>query len=207
MPVIPEELVEKLLQKKVFLSLAAINVLGTLFGFYYYADQLSANPVHLWPFIPDSPLATLFIALSFTLAAYKKESGLIDALAFIGNLKYGLWTVFTLLYYYEIFYTGNPLPMYLFMLFSHVAMAVQAFLVLEYSEISLKQFTVGSSWFVLNDVLDYSLGIHTELYTTQTGPAMVVAVLLTLGSIYLLYRLQGSLSERLQQIRLLQRPC
>ncbi|MFQ3295682.1 MAG: putative membrane protein YpjA, partial [Natrialbaceae archaeon] len=54
----------------------AINLVGTAFGFWYYGfhplplsdplivDQFAMEPVAMWPLVPDSPAATLFIALA-----------------------------------------------------------------------------------------------------------------------------------------------
>lgn len=178
---------EKLTEDKILLDMAAINIAGTAFGFFFYYPQLGDNPLYLWPFIPDSPLATVFAALTFMLIAHRKRNSIVESIAVIGNLKYGLWTVFVLIYYSEIFYSGNPLWMYLFLLFSHLAMAIQAVFVAEISEINIKAFLLASSWFILNDVIDYSLGIHTRLYTSEAFPAMIAAGLLTAASIIFLY--------------------
>ena len=167
--------------------MAAINIAGTAFGFFFYYPQLGDNPLHLWPFIPDSPLATVFAALTFMLIAHRRRNSIVEALAVIGNLKYGLWTVFVLIYYSEIFYAGNPLWMYLFLLVSHLAMAIQALFIAEISEIDIKAFLLASAWFIVNDVIDYSLGIHTRLYTSEAFPAMIAAGLLTAVSIIFLY--------------------
>lgn len=178
---------ERLTEDKILLDMAAINIAGTAFGFFFYYPQLGDNPLYLWPFIPDSPLATVFAALTFMLIAHRKRNSIVESIAVIGNLKYGLWTVFVLIYYSEIFYSGNPLWMYLFLLFSHLAMAIQAVFVAEISEINIKAFLLASSWFILNDVIDYSLGIHTRLYTSEAFPAMIAAGLLTAASIIFLY--------------------
>jgi uncharacterized membrane protein YpjA len=56
--------------------IAIVNLVGTLFGFWYYAGrplelappllegQLGAAPLAAYPLIPDSPVATMFIGLS-----------------------------------------------------------------------------------------------------------------------------------------------
>ncbi|WEL23561.1 DUF1405 domain-containing protein [Candidatus Nanohalovita haloferacivicina] len=186
---IPEwqTLKETLMEKDTLLDLAAINVAGTAFGFFFYQEQLAANPIQLWPFIPDSPLATLFAVLTFAFIAHDKRNNLVEALAVIGNLKYGLWTVFVLIYYHEIFYAGNPLWMYLFLLLSHVGMAAQALIILDITKTDIKAFIAASSWFIINDLVDYTLGIHTRLYTPENGPAMIAAGILTAASIIILY--------------------
>lgn len=195
----PEKLTAVIFQKKWLFAIALFNVLGTVFGFYYYADQLSSHSLYLWPFIPDSPIATLLIAISFVLLALKKNFALLNSLAFIANLKYGLWTVFILTYYYGIFYNGNTLTMYLFMLLSHFAMAVQALLVLEYSKIRIKHILIAASWFIINDILDYTLGIHTRLYTSNSDPAAIAAFTLTFLSVSILLYLKDSELEHRQQ--------
>jgi len=72
--------------------IVAINLLGTAFGFWYYRFQFSRHPVEMWAFIPDSPLATLFIALALASWAVGRSSDSLAALAFFGNIKLGLWT-------------------------------------------------------------------------------------------------------------------
>lgn len=44
-----------------------INLVGTAFGFWYYGYQFGIEPTAMWPLVPDSPVATLFIALSLAL--------------------------------------------------------------------------------------------------------------------------------------------
>ena len=45
-------------------AIVAINLAGTAFGFWYYIPQFRLEPVLAWPVVPDSPVATLFIACS-----------------------------------------------------------------------------------------------------------------------------------------------
>lgn len=197
-----------LLQRKTLLAVAAINFLGTLFGFYYYLPQFQSTPVHLWVFVSDSPIATFAIGLSLVLYIHDKKWPGLDVFAFVANFKYGLWTVFVLIYYFETFWSVNSIPMYIFLLVSHFLMFVQAFLVLEHAEWSFKALVISVTWFLLNDTLDYFLDIHPTLFVEHShpiSPAMLAAYTLTiLGlSCYLLTR--SSLSGRLRQIRLLQR--
>lgn len=49
--------------------IVAINLVGTVFGFWYYIPQFRLEPVVARPVVPDSPTATLFTACS--LALYK----------------------------------------------------------------------------------------------------------------------------------------
>lgn len=175
----------------------AVNLAGTGFGFYYYREQFAATAPHLWLFVADSPIATLLIAASLVLFLRSRESGLVDALAFIANLKYGLWTGFVLVFYFDTFFTQNPVEMYIFLLLSHLGMALQAFLVLDYTDFDWRHLAIAAGWFVLNDLLDYFLDLHTWIYVAHghpVSPAMVAASGLTLlgtGIAYLSLRDRG----------------
>jgi uncharacterized membrane protein YpjA len=136
--------------------IALVNLVGTLFGFIYYSPQFAETPVVMWLIVPVSPLATLYMALS--LAAWRLGySGrlvqLLHVLAFFGCLKYGLWTV-----YVQAIVQGqgslNP-ALWQFLVWSHLGMAVQAFLIHRYAEFPLGAVAGATAWFTLNDVLDY----------------------------------------------------
>lgn len=137
--------------------LVLINLLGTAFGFWYYWPQLSVTPIVMWPIVPVSPLGTLFMALS--LAAWRLEISAewLHALAFFGCLKYGLWTPFV-----QIFLNGPgeiSVALYVFLIVSHLGMATQAFLIHRYASFPVWAVAIATSWFVLNDLLDYFLAI------------------------------------------------
>ena len=109
-----------------------INLLGTIFGFWYYMPQFSNEPFLMWIFVPDSPVATLFFSLSLVLWQLKKDSILVSTLAFIGCIKLGLWTSYCLILFFSSFSYLDPL-MYHFLLWSHLAMVLQALLILRYT--------------------------------------------------------------------------
>ena len=169
-------------KKKTLLFIVAANFLGTIFGFYYYIEQLQNTAFILWIFVPASPIATLFFASSIYLNMRHKGNRILDALAFISNFKYGLWTIFVILNYPEIFFSGNSLGLYSFMLVSHFAMAIQAFILLKWENIGFKSLSVAFLWYLFNDVIDYTLGTHTELYTEYTLPAEIAAYILTFSA-------------------------
>jgi len=172
-------MLEKILDKRILYLIALTNLAGTLFGFYYYGDQIISTDPILWIFVPASPIATLLFAGSIYLNADDIGLPILDALAFVSNLKYGLWTVFCLTYYSEIFFTGNSVGLYSFMLVSHFAMAVQAFLLFKWENIDFRALILASGWYLFNDLIDYSFGTHTELYTEYIFPAEVAAYSLT----------------------------
>lgn len=209
MNVFPTKLGDILFKRKVISAIILTNLSGTLFGFYYYSHLLASTSVKLWPFIPDSPLATLMMAISLILYLRGRQSALIDLLAFIGNIKYGLWTPFVLIHMREGFLYGTSTLMYVFLLISHLLMAVQALMVLEYSDFSLKHVVIVGAWFGLNDIIDYSYGIHAELpgVAGLTSTTALVAYSLTFSSVASLYIvkksgfLRAELSKYSAQIR------
>ncbi len=137
--------------------IALINLLGTAFGFWYYWPQLAETPAIMWPIVPVSPLATLYMGLS--LAAWRLDFSAewLHALAFFGCIKYGLWTPVV-----QVFINGqgglDPL-LYQFLIWSHLAMVVQAFLIHRYAEFPVWAVGIATGWFVLNDVLDYFVSV------------------------------------------------
>ena len=174
-----------LFRRKTLFLIVLTNLLGTLFGFYYYSDQLLTTDPLLWIFVPASPIATLLFAASIYLNVKDRGLPLLDSLAFISNFKYGLWTVFCLSYYSEIFFTGNSVSLYSFMLVSHFAMAIQAFLLFKWENIGWRVLFVAFLWYLFNDFIDYTFGTHTELYTEYTLPAELAAYSLTFSGLFL----------------------
>lgn len=159
--------------------IVAVNLAGTAFGFWYYRFQFAGTPLVMWPWVPDSPLATLFMALSLALWKLDRASELVNALAFYGNIKLGLWTPFVLLAFNDAFLAINPPPMYAFLVVSHLGMVVQAFLVHRYSEFSIPAIAVALAWYSFDLTVDYFVPIvggphHTALpFADPTAVEMV----------------------------------
>ena len=137
--------------------IALINVAGTAFGFWYYWPQLSETPLVMWPIVPVSPLATLYMGLSLAAWRLDFDAEWLHVLAFFGCLKYGLWTPVV-----QVFINGpggiEPW-LYQFLIWSHLAMAVQAFVIHRYANFPVWAVSIATGWFVLNDVLDYFVSV------------------------------------------------
>ena len=144
---------------------AIVNLLGTLFGFWYYAGQpldlappllrgqLGAAPAVAYPLIPDSPVATMFIGLSLIAWRLDIDAEPLHMLAFFGCIKLGLWTP-----YVQLVLNGSAgiVPwLYWFLILSHAAMAVEAFLIHRYATFSVGSVAVALAWYGFNDVVDY----------------------------------------------------
>jgi len=151
-----------------------VNLVGTAFGFWYYRFQFAAEPLAIWPLVPDSPVATLFIALSLALWKLGRSNEVVNALAFFGCWKLGLWTPFVLVAFADGFLATTPGPMYAFLLGSHLMMVVEAFLVHRYSDFPVHAVAVAVAWYGLNDAVDYFVPIvGTPHHTLLPGQRIV----------------------------------
>jgi uncharacterized membrane protein YpjA len=180
-------------------AVVAANLLGTAFGFWYYRFQFADTAAVMWPFVPDSPLATLFVALAFALWRLGRPSEYVTALAFFGCLKLGLWTPYVLAAFSEAFLRTTPVPLYAFLFTSHLAMAVEAFVLHRIADFPVRAVAVAVVWYGLNDVVDYFVPIvgvphHTYLplrdgvyvgSSTVLQIAAAGAVVLTLAATFL----------------------
>jgi uncharacterized membrane protein YpjA len=144
---------------------AVVNLVGTVFGFWYYAGQpfefapplvegqLGVAPLAAYPLIPDSPVATMFIGLSLVAWKLDIDADPLHVLAFFGCIKLGLWTPYVQL---GINGLGNlELWLYWFLVLSHLAMAVEAFLIHRYAAFTVPSVALALAWYGFNDVVDY----------------------------------------------------
>jgi uncharacterized membrane protein YpjA len=154
--------------------IVAVNLIGTAFGFWYYLPQFRLEPLIAWPVIPDSPMATLLIALSLALYKLDRSSEYLNVLAFFGCIKLGLWTPYVLTVFADAFLAtvappsqvvsllGSDLAMtamYSFLFVSHLGMAVEAFLIHRYSDFPASAILVAVGWYGFNDLVDYFVPI------------------------------------------------
>jgi uncharacterized membrane protein YpjA len=162
--------------------IAIINLVGTAFGFWYYAGQRTSppfiagqfaiEPMVAWPVVPDSPVATLFIGLSLIVWKLDLDLEFVHVLAFFGCIKLGLWTPYVQLYINGI---GNtPLWLYHFLVWSHLAMAVEAFVIYRYSDFPIWAVAVATAWYLFNDVVDYFMPVVGDPHHTLL-PAEIAA--------------------------------
>lgn len=139
-----------------------INLAGTAFGFYYYLPQFSITPAVMWPFIPDSPLATLFIAAALGSWALGWKNEYLLALAFFGNVILGFWTPWTLAIFSDAFMEINSLPMYTFLFVSHLLMVVQALVLHRVADFPLRAIIVAAVWYTVDLTVDFFIPIVGE---------------------------------------------
>ncbi|ELZ22058.1 DUF1405 domain-containing protein [Natrinema limicola] len=157
----------------------AINLVGTAFGFWYYSGQFAETTAVLWPWVPDSPLATLFVALALACWKLGREQPWLTALAFFGNIVLGLWTPYTLLAFAESYTYLSPL-MYNFLFWSHLAMVVQALVLYRISEFPVWAVAVAAIWYWSNLLVDYFVPVvgephHTIIPVARDAPMFLEA--------------------------------
>ncbi len=155
------------LSKKIFSSkpilifLILANFLGAVYGFIiYYGQQFMQTPLHLWLFVPDCPLFSFLMALSFFLILIKKESSFVFFFTLVGSLKYGFWVVFVLLFYNSFYFTPKFFVVPLFLLISHAFLFFESFLLIKKIRFKLFYLILVLVFFLANDFSDYFFNTH-----------------------------------------------
>ncbi|AGZ24360.1 MULTISPECIES: DUF1405 domain-containing protein [Staphylococcus] len=129
------------------------NVLGTIYGYDWYSGQLYITPTYFLPFVPDSPTASLFLSIVIGLLLFNRSSSIIEALAFVTLVKYGVWAVIMNIIMFMI--DGEITINGLMLLLSHGIMALQAFYFYPRFKITIIGFIVSFIWVLVNDYIDY----------------------------------------------------
>ncbi|MEK4485389.1 DUF1405 domain-containing protein [Psychrobacillus sp. FSL H8-0484] len=133
-----------------------VNLVGTIYGYIWYEGQLSVTESKFLLFVPDSPTASLFFTIALLGWLLKQNWKLIEALALITLVKYGLWAVVMNIWMYiENDYLGW---MGWMLVASHFAMALQAVLYIPFYRFTWVHILIASVWTLHNDVIDYVFG-------------------------------------------------
>ncbi len=170
-----------------------INLVGTIFGFYYYQGLLSASPLWQLLFIPDSPASTILFASALALVMANKKVDLLSYVSSVYVAKYGLWTLFIILYYPQYFLTPERRIFYITMFVLHAGMIAQP-LILFPSIIKNKKHLLLVPWFLMNDYMDYVVGTH-PLFGYPFEDLLVIAIVsvfTSLGLCFFFYKVSGS---------------
>ncbi|WP_125666137.1 DUF1405 domain-containing protein [Paenibacillus baekrokdamisoli] len=152
-----------------------VNALGTVYGYIWYWDQMQYTLDHhpLWRvvFVPDSPTASLFFTLSLLyllFPQFTKSSSvlrllrpIIEALAVVTSLKYGIWAVTMILAGAA---QGDHLVWEHYMLIvSHLGMAIEGLLFVRFMVFGRLAAFFALLWLLLNDTVDYTFGVYPWL--------------------------------------------
>ncbi|HDC5844119.1 TPA: DUF1405 domain-containing protein [Staphylococcus aureus] len=142
-----------LYQRSWLMMLLICNILGMIYGYIWYGEQLSHTPWQFKIFVPDSPTAILFLVISISLILIRKQNSIIDALAFVTLFKYGIWAVIMNILF--IIEQGDITVNGLVLMFSHSIMVVQAIYFYPRFKRSMIGISVAMTWVFLNDYIDY----------------------------------------------------
>ncbi len=173
---------------KFTVPLIIINVLGSIYGYYWYHMQLAATPAVYRIFVPDSPFATTLFALALFLYFLGWRSSLFGVVAMTASIKYGIWAV--LLISHLWLHGGAVRPTEVILFVSHLGMVAQGLIFLR--NINWGGFTVLTAfgWMLLNDFMDYIIGLHPYLFVegqlffaslSAVGLTLIISLGLVLG--------------------------
>ncbi len=166
------ETIEYYLQQRWFiLTLIVINFLGTIYGFYWYKNQLLQTPTEWLIFVPDSPTSSMFFTIFLILYYFNKKSPFIEAMGSITAFKYGIWAVVMILWgawaevpsITKIIMVETISWTDVMLMLSHLGMAVQAILFFHKYHYGFFAILFVGTWTLLNDFYDYTKDIHPWL--------------------------------------------
>jgi uncharacterized membrane protein YpjA len=165
--------------RRLLVIVLLINVAGSLFGFYYYWDQLMMTPWYLWPAVPDCPLYTFFMIFALLLILLKKPSDTLNTVTAVGLSMYGTWTVVVLLYFSEIYFSPGNALMSTALWVSHAGMALEGFLLLPYLT-GVKPFAWAFTaiWFLALDAVDFFYSFTVGGLPMSTHPLAILEYVL-----------------------------
>jgi len=119
----------------------------------WYGGQLSNTEPIYYIFVPDSPTASLFFTIAILGWLLGKHFKLMEVLALITLVKYGVWAV--AMNFLTLFETGELSAAGWMLVCSHALMAVQAILYIPKYTFTFGYVLIGAVWTLHNDVIDY----------------------------------------------------
>jgi uncharacterized membrane protein YpjA len=156
-----------LCQRWLLTLVVILNVIGTVWGFFWYRYQLQETAWYLLPFVPDCPLHALVFALFACCLLTRDPLATIWKQTFawigvLGSIKYGIWTVVILGQFFSTL-ASWPVDDDLLLFISHSGMLLQGMLYARFLPETIKPAMLAISWFVANDFFDYVLNTHPLL--------------------------------------------
>ena len=138
-------------------------------GFYaYYGPQfawIGLDNWYVYPFVPDCPLFVYLFALVMIGRYLKIEHPVFTAFVALGNIKYGIWTIFVLFYYYDRFFGGGEAGFRSIILFLHVGMIPLGILLWRTTpRLTAPQYAGILGAFLVFDYFDYFFTDAYQIY-------------------------------------------
>ncbi|OLS40250.1 DUF1405 domain-containing protein [Bacillus sp. MRMR6] len=178
-----------LANRSVLMLLLIINIAGTVYGYIWYGWQLKDTPAKFLLFVPDSPTASLFFVFVIIAFLLRKNWPLMEALALVTLIKYGVWAVVMNALVFAV--QGDLDPIGLMLIFSHFAMAVQGVLYAPFYRFKWWHLIVTAIWTLHNDVIDYVFSMMPryhmlEQFTANIGYFTFWLSIVSIGAAYYL---------------------
>ncbi len=142
--------------KPILALVIMVNVIGSLFGLYYYWDQLMMTPWYYWLLVPDCPLYTFLMVFALLFIAAGKRYDTFNVVTAVGLAMYGAWTMLVLLYFREVYFAPWNAPMSAALWISHGGMALESVLLLPYiKKARAVSWLIAGAWFLAQTFFDY----------------------------------------------------
>lgn len=144
------------------------NGLGTIYGYYWYKNQILATPPQWLVFVPDSPTASGFFTLAIALYLLGRANPWVEAFASLTSVKYGIWAVAMIVWTaaWRVEMTGVEWglqafhPLELMLMASHLGMAIEAVLYYRLFRVNWTHLIGVLVWLLINDGVDYIADMH-----------------------------------------------
>jgi uncharacterized membrane protein YpjA len=132
------------------------NIIGSLFGLYYYWGQLSMTPWYYWLFVPDCPLYMLLMIFALLFIAMGKRYNTFNVITAVGLAMYGAWTMFVLIFFREVYFAPENALMSATIWVCHGYMALESVLLLPYiRKAVIVSWLIAWAWFLVQTFFDY----------------------------------------------------
>lgn len=175
---IRKEILRCFFDHRFLIVLLIINTVGSLYGYYWYREQLASTEPLFLLFVPDSPLSTTLFSVALFYKIKEKKMVLLPLLASAFLVKYGLWAVAINLHLLAI---GEGFTWINIMLASsHFAMAVEGVIYYPFRGITFWEVFIVTGILIFQDFMDYVIGFHPYLFNPiQYEFALQTALVLT----------------------------
>ncbi len=153
--------------------LALVNFAAGIYSFSFYAPQLEINSPLLWFFIADCPIYAIIFGITVLFIVRGHASPLLSFVSLVGSVKYGLWTIFVL-------GVSDMAALYPLVILAHVLLLIEAIVLFRVFSFKVKHVLIALGWFVLNDYLDYVIGLHPYVpdgFLVQAGTFAIICSL------------------------------
>lgn len=156
-----------------FWTFIVVNIIGFVWGVVgWYGAQLPLTPLVLWHFVPDCPLVAGYFALALWGRRQGKKWTAFNLFVAMGLIKYGVWTCFVWLLYWQN--TGDFPFISIAMFTTHLGLIAQGVVLLLLTERWRVEHVIPAFlYYIVADYVDYGLG-HYPMYPERYVPPFLV---------------------------------